>query len=125
MRARPMPRPRQRGSTIRLPIHPLGPKQVVVTKGIPPRSIQKAARKELASAPSTYRATFKHAAHKQVASIRGAARGAQSLHARREFAVANATRAQKPKEHPYAILGGTPGFMRTVELTRRRPTPRG
>ncbi len=103
---------------------PAAPKQAVA-KATPPRSVQKAARKELASAPKASRATSKRAARKQVASIRGAARGAQSLHARREFAVANATRAQKPKEHPYAILGGTPGFMKTVEVTRRRPTPRG
>lgn len=104
---------------------PTAPKQAVA-KATPPHSVQKAARKELASAPRAYRATSKRAAHKQVASIRGAARGAQSLHARRAFAVANATSAQKPKEHPYAILGGTPGFfMQTVQLTRRRPTPRG
>ena len=103
------------------------PKQAVA-KATPSRSVQKAARKELASTPKASRATSKRAARKQVASIRGAAHGAQSLHARREFAVANATRAQNQKQkkkHPYAILGGAPGFMRTVELTRRRPTPRG
>jgi hypothetical protein len=105
-------------------VKPAAPKQAVA-KATPPRPVQKAARKELASAPKASPATSKRAARKQVASIRGAARGAQSLHARREFSVANVTKARKPKEHPYAILGGTPGFMQTVQLTRRRPTPRG